>query len=71
MRYQEGEPGKGQRKAVFDCLPIVSGGLWLDLTDIKGLEALRSFKYEDPEFGPNSASHLSHSKVHIVQFHLL
>lgn len=50
MSYQEGEPGKGQRKVVFGCLPIVSGGLWLDLTDIKGLE----------EFGPNSASCLSH-----------
>lgn len=52
--------GRGQRKVDFDCLPIVSGVLWLDLEDIKGLEALRSFKYEDPEFGPNSGSCLSH-----------
>lgn len=28
------EPRKSQRGTILDCLPIVSGGLWLDLTDL-------------------------------------
>lgn len=37
------ERGKGQRKVAFDCLPNVPGGLWLDLTYLKGLEARKSY----------------------------
>lgn len=36
------KPGRRQRKAVLDYLPTVSGALWLDLTDLKGLEARES-----------------------------
>ena len=36
------KPGKDQRKAVLDYLPTVSGGLWLDLTDLKGFKAKES-----------------------------
>lgn len=32
------EPRQGQREAILDCLPIASGGLRLELIDMKGLE---------------------------------